>query len=79
MIGVPHFRGYILTLGRSTKYKVTPKRLLRSQIKEVSYLMGDYRGLGFGSVLWGQGRMISESVEFYSTISDETIKLLGGI
>ena len=32
--------------------------------QSVDYLMGDAGGLGFGSVLWGQSRLVLESGEF---------------
>ena len=31
----------------------------------MSYLMGDDSGLGFVSVLWGQGKLVSESWNFF--------------
>ena len=30
----------------------------------MAYFMGDSSGIGFGSVLWGQAKLVSESGEF---------------
>ena len=59
VIGVPCLRGYLLALGRPTKEKVPPCIQLRAQIQAAAYIMGDAIEIGFLSVLWGQGRMIS--------------------
>ena len=64
MIGILRFRLYLLALGRLTKEKLRPQRHLTVQIQALAYLMGDARGVGFGYVLWGQGRIISYSGEF---------------
>ena len=37
---------------------------MRSQRQSVDYLMVDASGLGFGLVIWGHGKMVSESGEF---------------
>ena len=58
MIGVPCLRGYLLAPGRLKKGKVTPRIKLTVQRQALAYLMGNASGVGFGSVLWGQGRMI---------------------
>ena len=50
--------GDLIALEVLTKYKVPPRRKLRVQRHSVAYLMGDTRILGFGSLLWGKGRMI---------------------
>ena len=55
MMAVLHLRGDLLTLGRLTKYKVPPRRPVRSQRHAMAYLMGDAGRLGFGSVLWDKG------------------------
>ena len=52
-------RGYILAPGRLKKKKVTLRRKLTVQIRALAYLMVNDNGVGFGSVLWGQSRMIS--------------------
>ena len=57
-IGVPHLRGYLIALGSLKKEKQTPRRQLTVQRYTLSYLMGDASGVGFGSVLWVQGRNI---------------------
>ena len=59
VIGVPCLRLYILALGRLKKKKLPPRRHLTVQRQALAYLMGDASGVGFGSVLWGQGRIIS--------------------
>ena len=58
VIGVPCLRGYLLAPGRLKKGKVTPRRNLTVQRQALAYLMGNDSGAGFGSMLWGQGRMI---------------------
>ena len=58
VIGVPRLRGYLLALGSLNKEKVTQQRKLTVQRQILVYLMGDASGVGFGTVLWGQGRMI---------------------
>ena len=42
----------------------------------MAYIMGDVSGLGFGSVIWGQGKMVSESGEFTPLVSREVLKIL---
>ena len=37
---------------------------MRAQRQTVAYLMGDDSALGFGLVIWGQGKMVSKSGEF---------------
>ena len=58
VIGVPSLRGYLLELGRLTKDRLPPKRQLTMQRQVLVYLMGGASGFGFGSLLWGQGRII---------------------
>ena len=63
-IGVTRLRGDFLAMGSFKKDQLLLQRKLIAQRQAFDYLMGDARGLGFGSVLWGQGIMISESGEF---------------
>ena len=58
VIGYPRLRLYIIALGRLTNDKVTPRRHTLVQIQAPAYLMGDASGVGFGSMLWGQGIII---------------------
>ena len=58
VIGSTRLRGYLLAPGRLKKVKVTPRRNLTVQRQALAYLMGNASGVGFGSMLWGQGRMI---------------------
>ena len=55
---------YLKELKRLTEGKVPPRRRMRSMRQAVSYLVGDASGLGFGSVMWYQSRLVSESGEF---------------
>ena len=67
----------LLVLVRLTEYQAPPRRQLRAQRQAVDCLMGDASGLGFGSVLWGQGKLVSESGEFtplYQGISSNFLK-----
>ena len=56
--------GTCLHWGGVTKDKVPPRRELIAQRQAVAYPMGYAIGIGFVSVLWGQGRMVSDSGEF---------------
>ena len=58
VIGVPPLRGYLLVLVSLTKEKLPPHRHITVQRQASDYLMEDASGVGFVSVLWGQGRMI---------------------
>ena len=51
-------------LGRLTDAVKKPRRQLRAGRQAAAYLMGDASGTGFGSVLWGRGRLSLESGEF---------------
>ena len=33
--------------------------------QSVAYLVGEDSGIGFGSVLWGEGKLVSVSGDFY--------------
>ena len=65
-MGFPCLKFYLLALGRLTEDQAPLQRQLRAQRQSVSYLMGDTSGVEFGLVLWGQGRLVSESGEFTS-------------
>ena len=58
VIVVPRLRGYLLALGSLKKEKVSLIKQLTVQRQVLVYCMGDASGVGFGTVLWGQGRMI---------------------
>ena len=60
VMGVPCLKFYLLSLGRLTEDQTPPRRQLREQIPAVAYLMLDASGLGYGSVLWVQGKLVSE-------------------
>ena len=60
-MGVPHLKVYLLALARLTEDQAPLRRQLRAQIQAVAYIMGDVSGLGFGTVLWGEGKFVSES------------------
>ena len=62
--GVPRLGNNLEALGRLTKVSKPTKGQIRTGIQAVFYLMGDTIGFGFGSILWGQGRLSSESGEF---------------
>ena len=62
--GVPHMRDDIVALGKLTEAENPPRIQLREGRQDVAYLMGDAIGIGFGSVLWEQGKLVSESGEF---------------
>ena len=64
MVGVPRLRGDLLSLELLKNDTVPLSRKLIVQIQAVVFLMGDARGVGFVSVVWGQGRLILESGEF---------------
>ena len=64
VMGVPHLNVYLLALVRLTEDQAPICRQLRAQIQAVAYIMGDVSGLGFGTVLWGEGKFVSESGEF---------------
>ena len=66
MMGVLRLKFDLLALGRLTEDQAPLQRQLRAQRQAVAYLMGDKSGLEFGLVLWGQGRLVSESGEFTS-------------
>ena len=58
VIVVPRLRGYLLALGSLKKEKASLRKQLTVQRQVLVYLMVDASGVGFVSVLWGQGRMI---------------------
>ena len=60
-MGVPHLKVYLLALARLNEDQAPLRRQLRAQIQAVAYIMGDVSGLGFGTVLWGEGNVFSES------------------
>ena len=62
---VPQLRNDLYALGRLMEALKSPKRQIRAGRQVVVYLMGDTSGLGFGSILWGQGILSSKSREFY--------------
>ena len=64
VIGVPRLGGDLLALGMLTKDNEPPQRKLRAQGQLFAYLMGYASGICFGSVFWGQERIILESQEF---------------
>ena len=64
VMGVPCLKFYLLVMGRLTEDQEPPWRQLMTQRQAVAYLMGYASGLGFGSVLWVQGKLVSESGEF---------------
>ena len=55
---------YSLAMGRLTEVQSPQRRQLRLQIQSISCPTGDVSGLGCGSVLWCQGKLVSESGEF---------------
>ena len=63
-MGVTQLKFDLLNLGRLNEDQAPPRRQLKEQRQPVSYLMVYAIGLGFGSVLWGQGKLVSESGEF---------------
>ena len=65
MKGVPQLGENLDALEKLTEALNPPKRQIRAVRQAVDFLMGDAIGLGFGSVLWRQGRLSSESGEFY--------------
>ena len=60
-MGFPHLKVYLLALVRLTEDQPPLRIKLRAQIQAVAYIMGDVSGLGFGTVLWGEGKLVSES------------------
>ena len=60
---LPRLKFDLLTLGRLTEGQTPPQRQLRAQTQAFACLMGDTSVLGFGLVLWVQGKMVSESGE----------------
>ena len=64
VMGVPPLEFDLIALGRLTEDQTPPQRQLRAQRQADAYIMGDASGLGFGLVLWGQGKLVSESGEF---------------
>ena len=56
---VKHLKFYLLTLGILNEDQTQPQRKLKAQRQSSAYIMGDASGLGFGSVLWGQGKLVS--------------------
>ena len=64
VMGVLHLNFDLLAIGRLTEGRTPPWRQLWLQIQSVAYLMGEASGLGSGSVLLGQGKLVSESGEF---------------
>ena len=64
--GVPRLGNNLDLLGRFTEALNPPKRQLRAGIQLVAYLMVGANRLGFGSDLWGQGILSSDSGYFYT-------------
>ena len=64
MMGVLRLKFDLLALGRLTEDQAPLQRQLRAQRQATTYLMGDASDLGFGSVLWVQEKLVSESGEF---------------
>ena len=54
----------LIALERLTEYQELLQIQLREQRQAVTYLMGYASGLGFGTVIWGQGKLVSESGGF---------------
>ena len=63
-MGVTRLKFDLNALGRLAEDQAPPGRQLRAHRQAVSYLMGETNCLGFGLVLWGQGKLVSESGEF---------------
>ena len=61
--GVPQLGDHLVALRRLTEAMKTPRRQICAGRQAVAYLMGDDIGIGFGSVLWGQRILASESGE----------------
>ena len=53
VMGVPQLKLDLLTLGRLTEDKPTLRIQLMVQKQDMSYLILDASGLGFGLVIWG--------------------------
>ena len=64
LMGIMRLKLDLLALERLTDNQPPPQRQLMEKRKSVAYLIGYTSGLGFGLVLWGQGKMLSESGEF---------------
>ena len=62
--GVPFLRNYLEALKLLTEGEVYPRRCLRVMRQAVAYLMVDASGLGFGSVMWSQRRLVLEAGYF---------------
>ena len=60
VIRLPRLKGDLWALGLLTEYQATPRQKLKAQRQEVSYITGYASGLEIGSVLQGQGKMISD-------------------
>ena len=60
VMGFPRMKYDLLALGRLNEDLILPQRQLRAQRQSVAYLMGDASGLGFGLVVWSQGKLVSE-------------------
>ena len=78
VLGVLQLKKYLLALIIRNEYQDPLQIQLRWQIQAVDYLMGDASGLGFGSVLWGQVKMVSESLEFTSLYQGSSSNFLEG-
>ena len=60
-----------------TEGELPPRQRLRAMRQAVAYLIGDVSGLGFGSFMWSQSRLVSEVGEFtplYQGISSNSIE-----
>ena len=64
VMGVPRLKFDLIAMGILNEYQTVPQRKLREQRLAVTYIMGDASALRFGLVLWGQGKLVSESREF---------------
>ena len=63
-MGVNQLINYLEALKRLIEVEVPPSRCLRAMWQAVAYMMGDASGLGFGSVMWSQSRLVLETREF---------------
>ena len=61
VVGVPQLKCDLLALVILTEDQAPLRIKLRAQIQAVAYIMGDVSGLGFGPVIWGEGKFVSES------------------
>ena len=78
VMGVTRLIFYLLSLVELNEDQTPPWRQLREQRQAVAYLMGDASGLGFGLVLWGQGKIVSESGEFTPLYQGKSSKFREG-